>query len=101
MAVLLQVDFPFEGPFGDAMSGALSELAQSINAEPGFMWKIWTENEHEKTAGGIYLFADEASARAYLTMHTERLAGFGITGVRGKIFDVNPALTEINHGPGG
>ena len=101
MAVLLQVDFPFEGPFGDAMAGALSDLANSINEEPGFLWKIWTENEREKTAGGIYLFADEPSARAYLTMHTERLAGFGITGVRGMIFDINPALTEINHGPGG
>lgn len=100
MAVLLQVDFPFEGPFGDAMAGALSDLANSINGEPGFLWKIWTENEREQAAGGIYLFSDEASARAYLTMHTERLAGFGITGVNGKIFDVNPALTAINHGPG-
>ncbi len=101
MSVLLQVDFPFQGPFGDDMRDALSDLARSINAEPGFRWKIWTENEREQAAGGIYLFADEASARAYLTMHTERLAEFGITGVRGRIFNVNTALTDINHGPGG
>lgn len=101
MAVLLQVDFTFQGPFGEDMAGALSELARSINSEPGFVWKIWTESEREQAAGGIYLFTDEASARAYLTMHTERLAGFGITGVRGRIFDVNTTLTEINNGPAG
>jgi hypothetical protein len=31
-------------------------------------------------AGGIYLFADRASAEAYLAMHTARLKGFGIPG---------------------
>tara|TARA_R110002095_G_scaffold207662_1_gene192847 strand:+ start:414 stop:719 length:306 start_codon:yes stop_codon:yes gene_type:complete len=101
MSVLLQVDFPFQGPFGDDMAGALSDLARSINSEPGFVWKIWTENEREQAAGGIYLFTDEACARAYLTMHTERLAEFGISDVRGRIFDVNSALTDLNHGPVG
>jgi len=100
MAVILQVDFPFNGPFGDEMGAALADLARSINEEPGFQWKIWTENEREKSAGGVYLFADEASASAYLEMHTKRLADFGISNVRGKIFAVNPALTEINRGPG-
>ena len=63
MTTLLQIDFPFPGPFGAALSDALQELALSITTEPGFIWKIWTENETEQQAGGIYLFADEASAR--------------------------------------
>ena len=42
MPVLLQFDFPFEGPFGDAMAQALDGLARSIAAEPGLLWKIWT-----------------------------------------------------------
>ena len=99
MPVLLQVDFPFSGPFGAEMAAALTDLANSINGEPGFMWKIWTENEGEQSAGGVYLFADKEAAQNYLTMHTERLAGFGITDVRGKIFDINEALTDINKGP--
>jgi len=99
MATLLQIDFPFEGPFGEAMSAALADLALSINDEAGFLWKIWTENAATHTAGGIYLFSDEASAKAYLAMHAERLAGFGITDINAQFFDINPALTAINHGP--
>lgn len=62
---LLQVHFAFSGPFGDEMSAQLAELAQSINQEPGFIWKIWTENSATQEAGGIYLFEDEQSAQAY------------------------------------
>ena len=101
MAVILQVDFPFSGPFGEEMSNALMDLAKSINEEPGFMWKIWTENQAEQSAGGVYMFTDESTASAYLTMHTERLASFGITDVRGKIFSINSTLTAVNHGATG
>ncbi|GEM_PF-4489121 len=30
-------------------------------------------------------------------MHTERLAGFGITGVEARFFDVNEPLSILNH----
>ena len=53
MATLLQIDFPFPGPFGEEMTAALSDLAESITKEPGFIWKVWTENEREKEAGGF------------------------------------------------
>jgi hypothetical protein len=59
---LLQVDFEFNGPFGEEMSDALVDLAKSINNEPGMSWKIWTENQAEKLGGGIYLFEDQLSA---------------------------------------
>ena len=48
MAVILQVDFPTQGPFGAEMSEAFKALAQSINQETGMLWKIWTENRHSK-----------------------------------------------------
>ena len=38
------------------MTEAFSELARSITKEPGFLWKIWTENENAQEAGGIYAF---------------------------------------------
>lgn len=38
--MLLQVDFPFQGPFGAAMAEGMRELAQSIAQEPGLIWKV-------------------------------------------------------------
>lgn len=99
MPVLLQVDFPFSGPWGPAMTEALQGLAASIAQEPGLIWKIWTENAATNEAGGIYLFADRPSAEAYLTMHTARLKGFGIPVVNGKIFEVNGELSAIDRAP--
>ena len=99
MATLLQIDFPSAGPFGDEMADAYADLAASISTEPGLLWKIWTENATDQTAGGIYLFADEASAHAYCDMHTKRLESFGVTGIRALFFDVNEALTDTTRGP--
>ncbi|SOC40558.1 monooxygenase [Ureibacillus acetophenoni] len=99
MSYLLQVDFPMDGPFGDEMAQAFEELANSITEENGFIWKIWTENEDAKEAGGIYLFETKETAQKYLEMHTKRLAGFGITNVNAKIFSINSKLTEITKGP--
>ncbi len=99
MRTILQVDFPYEGPFGDEMASAMAELAESIAREPGFLWKIWTENSDTREAGGIYLFEDEGSAMAYLDKHTARLKEFGVPKVNGKLFQVNEALSAIDHGP--
>lgn len=99
MAKVLQIEFPYQGPFGKEMAEQLTDLAHSISQEPGFIWKIWTENESDKEGGGIYLFEDEKTAKAYLEKHTARLKGFGIAEINAKIFDVNEELSKINHGP--
>jgi hypothetical protein len=99
MAKLIQFDFSYNGPYGDEMATALRGLAESIVKEPGFIWKIWTENSATKEAGGIYLFEDEKSAESYIRMHTERLQQFGIGEVRTKMFDVNRDLTAVTKGP--
>lgn len=95
---LVQFDFSYKGPFGTAMTAAMTDLAKSITQEPGFIWKIWTENEKTQEAGGIYLFEDEKSAQAYINKHSARLKTFGINQVNTKIFDVNIPLTEITKG---
>jgi hypothetical protein len=99
MAYLLQVDFPYQGPWGDEMTAALRGLAESIANEPGLIWKIWTENQAAGEAGGIYLFKDAPSAEAYLVMHTARLTNFGVPRVNGKIFEVNDVLSLIDRAP--
>ncbi|WP_077899166.1 monooxygenase [Escherichia coli] len=68
----------------------------SINQEPGFLWKVWTESEKNHEAGGIYLFTDEKSALAYLEKHTARLKNLGVEEVVAKVFDVNEPLSQIN-----
>lgn len=99
MAYVLQVDFKMDGPFGDEMAQSFSDLAKSINEEPGFLWKIWMEDSEAKIAGGIYIFETKETAEQYLDMHSKRLAGFGINDVNAKILAINPKLTEITNGP--
>lgn len=97
--ILLQIDFPFTGPWGGEMAAALRDLAESIAGSPGLRWKIWTENPQGGRAGGIYLFAGRAEARAYLDMHHARLTGFGIDGIRAELFTVNEMLSRIDRAP--
>ncbi len=100
MAVtLVQVDFPHQGPWGDEMVAAFEGLAQSIAQEPGFLFKYWTEDQAGGLAGGVYGFASRPEAEAYLTMHKARLEGFGVTGIRGLVLDVNAPLSRINSAP--
>ena len=99
MSILLQLDFDFHGPWGESMTQAMRELAESIAEEPGLIWKIWTENQQTQEAGGIYLFADRESAEAYLAMHTARLKSFGVPHVNAKLFSVNTGLSGIDRGP--
>lgn len=99
MTYLLQVDFKMNGPFGNEMADAFSDLAKSINEEDGFIWKIWTESSETNEAGGIYTFETKETAEKYLDMHSKRLASFGITDINSKIFAINSKLTEITKGP--
>jgi len=96
---LLQFDFPFDGPWGSAMAEALDALAGDIAREDGLVWKIWTENESERRAGGIYLFADAASAARYRAKHEQRLAAFGIRDIVAKTFAVNARLSQRTRAP--
>lgn len=97
MPTLLQLHFAFTGPFGAEMAEQLRGLAESINQEPGFIWKVWTQSEQHQEAGGIYLFASEETALAYLDKHTARLKNLGVEEVTAKIFDVNIPLSKINN----
>lgn len=99
MRYILQVDFKYNGPWGDDMATAMEPVALSIAKETGLVWKIWTVNESTEEAGGIYLFEDVPSAEAYLRMHTARLKSFGVEHVNAKMFAVHEALTHLDRGP--
>ena len=99
MTTLVVIDFPYTVPWGADMEAQMSDLARSINDEPGFIWKIWTENLADKLAGGVYLFADRKSADVYVEKHSRRLEGFGLSNIAARVFDTNSGLTTINRGP--
>jgi len=97
--ILLQFDFPMSGPWGQEMAEALTGLAADIAAEPGLVWKIWTEAPDQNRAGGLYLFETRAAAEAYRARHTARLEGFGIEGIRALLFEVNRPLSQTTRAP--
>lgn len=99
MLTVLQIDFPFDGPFGEEMHHIMQPLAESISQEAGLLWKIWTENPTTREAGGVYLFSDAIAAQDYLDMHSARLTANGVTGIRAKLFSVNHPLSVICKGP--
>ncbi|MFA6396936.1 MAG: monooxygenase [Sulfurimonas sp.] len=96
MRYLLQVDFPHNGPFGDELAVVMGDLAKDIANEKGLISKLWTENEVNKEAGGIYLFDNEEDTVRYLKKHTKRLTEFGYSSIRSKIFAVNEALSALS-----
>jgi len=95
---LLQMDYPFSGPWGSQMADEHSDLARRIANVPGLVCKVWTENREAGEAGGIYLFEDEASLDSYLEGKIERMKASGIEDIRAKKFDVNEPLTRITRG---
>jgi Putative mono-oxygenase ydhR len=95
---LLQINFPANGPWGNDMAEAYSELAHKITETPGLLWKIWIENSDTKETGGIYLFADESSLDKFLAEHIARLKSLDFENINVKKFDVNEPLTQITKG---
>ncbi|MGQ8775452.1 monooxygenase [Serratia sp. NA_112.1] len=96
---ILQVDFPYAGPWQHAMTENFRDLASTIAQEPGLYWKLWTENALTCEAGGIYLFDNRDDALRYGRMHAERLSLAGISGIEMNVFEVNEPLSAINSAP--
>ena len=99
-AKILQINFKFNVSPAEYKE-AVSALADDIAAVTGLRWKVWIMNEMENEAGGIYLFEDQASVKAYLegpivaqvTSHPA-LSDFSV-----KQFDVMEKQTAIARGP--
>ena len=96
---ILQIDFPFDGPFGEEMALAMRPLAEDIATEDHLLWKIWTEDAESRQAGGIYLFSQRSAADAYLARHSQRLTAAGVHDIRSRIFVVNQPLSLIDRAP--
>ena len=81
------------------MTAKAKERALSVNLEPGFLWKIWTQDVANERPGGIYCFDTIEHANKYMQMHEARLKSAGALDIQFKILSINEELTHINHGP--
>lgn len=97
---VLQINFKFHVPV-DQYDQAVTPLAAPIADVPGLIWKVWTLNEAESEAGGVYLFRDAASLQGYLDglivaqiVSNPALSDFSL-----KTFDVMEAQTRVTRGP--
>lgn len=99
-AKILQVNFKLNVSKAE-WDQTCQSVAQVFADVPGLQWKIWLLNEHDREAGGIYLFESAAALDAYLSgplaakVKTMPL----LRDFSAKQFDVMPAVTAITRGP--
>jgi hypothetical protein len=103
MKKILQINFKFKISRPE-LEKAFLQIAPRFGPSgdvKGLIWKIWIVNEAEKSAGGIYLFKDEASVETYLK--GEIVAGLksnpAVSDVEVKVFDILSEHTKITRGP--
>lgn len=72
---------------------------EAMLSVPGLEWKLWLAGPHARTAGGIYLFRDEASASAYVDGPiVERLRTLPVVrDLRIRVFVVADDLSRRTH----
>jgi len=77
------------------------ERAKPFLQVPGLLWKIWLDGDAERLAGGIYLFADRASAEAYANgpIVARMKANPDYSEVLVRVFDVRQRMSEITRAP--
>jgi len=99
-AKILQINFKFRASTTDYQNLCKS-VAEAFAAVPGLRWKIWLLNEHEKEAGGIYLFESEQAVNDYLSgpLVAQVKGNPALYDVSVKAFDVMADVTAITRGP--
>lgn len=100
MPILLQVNFTPGEKGASETQDDFNAVARNISVLPGFRWKIWIEDPASSSRGGIYLFDDLATARAWGDDQLRpRLVADGATNILIRYFEVNEEASAINHAP--
>jgi hypothetical protein len=101
MAIVLQVNYTPGVQQEQQSETARVESAERIaDTVAGLQWKVWIGNAAEGLRGGIYLFDDLASARAWGEGNLrERLAANGGTNISIIYFEVDEKLSAITRAP--
>jgi hypothetical protein len=77
------------------------QSAPSIAGLPGLLWKIWTYNDAEHAAGGVYLFDSEEHARGWGDGTIQGLLSQepGVSNVSVSYYDIDEQLSAITRAP--
>ena len=77
------------------------KFAETISKVPGLMWKIWIGADERPEVGGIYMFTDEAAAKAFMAgpLYAAIKGNPGFTKVEGKLFNVDEMHSAITNAP--
>lgn len=99
-AKLLQINFKFNVT-GDEYKQMADQLAAAFAEVAGLRWKIWTFNQAENEAGGVYLFEDEAALSAFLAgpLAAQVASHPALSEMSAKPFDVLAGPTAAARGP--
>jgi hypothetical protein len=97
---ILQVNFKFNVTRAQ-FENAASSVAQAFADVPGCVWKVFLMNEAESEAGGIYLFADEASVENYKSspLFASVLSNPAFSDYSVKQFEVMEEVSRITRAP--
>ncbi len=101
MGKILQINFDYDIPFEHLSDASLArKVAQPIADVKGLKWKVWLHNAEEKSLGGIYLFEDEASVKAYMDSEVAKMASSSrLSNLSAKVFDVLPDHSKVTRAP--
>ena len=99
-AKILQINFRLKASTPEYQTLCQS-VAQAFAAVPGLRWKIWILNDHEKEAGGVYLFENERALNDFLSgpLAAQVKSHPALSDFSAKVFDVMEDVTAVTHGP--
>lgn len=98
---ILQINFKIKVPRSDYEKATFDQFAKPIAGVKGLLWKVWIVNEEKKEAGGIYLFNDDSSLKAYLegNIIAEVMKHPALSNIDAKVFDVMDKHSKVTRGP--
>ncbi len=97
---ILQVNFKFSVSRTE-YEQAVNSLAPKFADVAGLRWKVWTMNEAESEAGGVYYFDDESSLQAFLAGPLAATVKNhpAFSEMSAKQFEVMADVTAVTRGP--
>jgi Putative mono-oxygenase ydhR len=77
------------------------EAATVIASVEGLIWKIWILQEEEFEIGGMYLFANHKSARAYLNHPVVQAvcSNPAVVSMQSQVWEVESSLSALTRAP--
>ena len=77
------------------------EAATIMASVEGLIWKIWVSQEEDFEMGGIYLFANRATAEAYLNHPVIQAfcSNPAVVSTQSQLWEVESSLSAFTRGP--